>query len=124
MAEAPNKDDQPAATADATAGAGAPQRMGVRLAPVNNSDQQVVENRAAVNVAPGMVFLEFGFIEPNLLAALPRAAKQGGKLPQTVNGKLAVRAAMGYDRFVGLHQQNGGVLTALRAASTSAKEKH
>ena len=95
MAETPKKDDKPAATADTTAGAGAPQRMGVRLAPVNNSDQPVLANYAAVNVAPGMAFIDFGFLEPGLLAAIPRVAKQGGKLPQSVNGKLAVRVMPG-----------------------------
>lgn len=110
MAEAPKKDDKPeatttAASADTTAGAGTRQRMGVRLAPVNNSDQPVVANYATVNVAQGMVFIDFGFLEPGLLAALPRLAKQGGKLPQALDGKLAVRVAMGYDALQSLKRQ-------------------
>ena len=44
-----------------------------------------------------MAFIDFGFLEPGLLAAIPRVAKQGGKLPESVNGKLAVRVTMGYD---------------------------
>ena len=112
MADGPKKDDKPeASTTAATASttAGAPQRMAVRLAPVNNSDQPVLANYATVNVAPGMAFIDFGFLEPGLLAALPRVAKEGGKLPQSVNGKLAVRVAMGYDGLAGLHQQIGRV---------------
>jgi hypothetical protein len=127
MAEAPKKDDKPAATGADTGretAAGTRQRMGVRLAPVDNSDQPVLANYANVNVAPGMAFIDFGFLEPGLLNAIPRVAKEGGKLPQSVNGKLAVRVAMGYDGLAGLHQQIGRVLSALRAASTSAKEKH
>ena len=81
--------------------------MGVRLAPVDNSDQPIFANYAAVNAAPGMAFIDFGFIEPGLLAAIPRVAKQGGKLPQSVNGKLAVRVAIGCERLAGLHQQLG-----------------
>lgn len=123
MAEATKKDDKPAATsADTTAGTR--QRMGVRLASVNNSDQPVLANYVTVNVAPGMAFIDFGFIEPSLLAAIPRVAKQGGKLPQSVNGILAVRVVIGYDGLAGLHQQIGRVLAGLRAASTGAKEKH
>lgn len=122
MAEAPQKDDKPAATrADTTAGTR--QRMGVRLAPANNSDQPVLANYVTVNAAPGMAFIDFGFIEPGLLAAIPRVAKQGGKLPQSVNGKLAVRVAMGYDGLAGLHQQIGRVLGGLRAASAGTDEK-
>ena len=127
MADAPKKDDKPAATSADTAGgpaAGAPQRMGVRLAPVDNSDQPVLSNDAIVNVAPGMAFIDFGFLEPGLLAAIPRVASQGGKLPESVNGKLAVRVAMGYDSLSGLHQQIGRVLTSARAARADAKEKH
>ena len=122
MADAPKNDDKPAATsADTTAGTR--QRMGVRLAPVDNSDQPVLANYTLVNVAPGMAFLDFGFLEPSLMAAIPRVAKEGGKLPESVNGKLAVRVAMGYDGLAGLHQQIGRVLAGLRAASAAAREK-
>jgi hypothetical protein len=118
MADAPKKEDKTTAAPAAT-----PMRMGVRLTPVNNSDQPVLANYAIVNVAPGMAFIDFGFLEPSLLAAIPRVASQGGKLPQSVNGKLAVRVAMGYDAVAGLHQQLGRVLASLRAASAGAKEK-
>jgi hypothetical protein len=64
-----------------------------------------------------MMSLDFGFLEPGLLAAIPRVAKEGGKLPQSVNGKLAVRVAMGYDGLAGLHQQLGRVLAGVRAAT-------
>ena len=91
--------------------------MGVRLAPVDNSDQPVVANYTALNVSPGMVFVDFGFLEPGMLAALPRVAKEGGKLPERLNGKLAVRVAMGYDAMANLHQQLGRVLAGLEGAA-------
>ena len=123
MADTPKKDDKPATTAADTT-AGTRQRMGVRLAPVDNSDQPVLANYTAISLAPGMAFIDFGFLEPGLLAAIPRVAKEGGKLPQQVNGKLAVRVAMGYDGLAALHQQIGRVLNTLRTAGASAKEKH
>ncbi|MCC6212320.1 MAG: hypothetical protein IT513_14890, partial [Burkholderiales bacterium] len=98
-------------------------RLGIRLAPVDNSDQPVLANYTSISPAPGMAFIDFGFLEPALLAALPRAAKQGVKLPQSLNGKLAVRVAMGYDAAADLHQQLGRVLAGLRAATANAKEK-
>lgn len=116
MADAPKKDDKPAT---APAGTATRPRMGVRLAPLNNSDQPVLANYTTVNVAPGMAFIDFGFLEPSLLAAIPRVAKQGGKLPQSVNGKLAVRVAMGYDGLAGLHQQIGRVIAGIRQAAAS-----
>jgi len=88
-------------------------RMGIRLVPAGNSDQPVVANYTMLNVAPGMAFIDFGFLEPSVLSAIPRVAKQGGKLPESINGKLAVRVAMGYDALANLHQQLGRVLASV-----------
>src|SRR3954464_5519560 len=125
MADAKGKKDPEqatAATAEAAKG-GDRARLGIRLMPVDNSDQPVVANYTALNVAPGMVFIDFGFLEPAMLTALPRVAKSGGKLPESVNGKLAVRVAMGFDGLANLHQQLGRVLTGLRDAQASASKK-
>ncbi|MGB7540401.1 MAG: hypothetical protein WBM28_00090 [Burkholderiales bacterium] len=82
MAEASRKDAQDresaASAAPAAKQAGTENRsMGIRLAPVENSDQRVVANYCTINVAPGMVFIDFGFLEPAMLAALPRVARLG-----------------------------------------------
>ena len=98
-------------------------RLGIRLTPVGNSDQPVVANYAVLNVAPGMAFIDFGFLEPGMLAALPRVAKAGGKLPERLNGKLAVRVVLGYDALAGLHQQIGRVLTGLRQQQAAGSKK-
>ena len=90
--------------------------MGIRLVPVEDSDQPVFANYTSVNVAPGTVFIDFGFLEPGLLNALPRVAKEGGKLPESVNGKLAVRVAMGYDGVANMYQQLGQLLKGLNDA--------
>jgi hypothetical protein len=79
--------------------------MGIRLVPSGTSDQPVVANYTSINASPGMVFIDFGFLEPAMLSALPRVAKQGGKLPESLNGRLAVRVAMGPDALRGLKQQ-------------------
>lgn len=98
-------------------------QMGIRLAPVDNSDQPVVANYCAINVSPGMAFLDFGFLEPAMLAALPRVARSGGKLPERLNGKLAVRVVLGYDALANLHQQLGQVLKGLSEAARAAGAK-
>ena len=94
--------------------------LGVRLVPTSDSDQPVVANYTSLNVAPGMVFVDFGFLEPGILAALPRVARSGGKLPERLNGRLAVRVALGYDAVAGLHQQLGQVLRSLGQAQARA----
>lgn len=124
MAEAKGKKGtEPAAGSEAVPGAATQAKgvnLGIRLVPGNNSDQPVVANYTVLNTAPGMAFIDFGFLEPSLLTALPRLAQQGGKLPETINGKLAVRVTMGYDALAILHQQLGRVLASVsqqRAAS-------
>lgn len=98
--------------------------LSLRLAPVNNSDQPVVANTSSVHLAPGMAYIDFGFIEPGVLAALPRVAQQGGKLPEEINGKLAVRVVMGFDVLAGLQQQLTRVMGELaKAAQRGAVEK-
>ena len=99
-------------------------RLDVRLVPVGNSDQPVVANYCSISVSPGIAFIDFGFLEPGMLAALPRLAREGGKLPERLNGKLAVRVALGYDAIAGLHQQIGRVLTGLRQQQASGSKKN
>ena len=123
MADTTKKDEE---QQDAGAKQGGAQRtpMGIRLAPVNGSDQPVLANYTALSAAPGMVFVDFGFLEPAMLAALPRVAKSGGKLPERLNGRLAVRVALGYDALANLHQQLGQVMQGLaRQAQARAKKE-
>jgi len=125
MADAPKKDTQGNINATAVPAHGKPDRpggMAIRLAPVNNSDQLVVANYTVLNISPGMVFVDFGFLEPGMLAALPRVAKEGGKLPERLNGKLAVRVAMGYDAVANLHQQLGRMLAGLSEVSEKGRK--
>src|SRR5436189_97398 len=49
--------------------------LGVRLVPAGDSDQPRVANYTALTLAPGMAFIDFGFFEPAMLAALPRVAQ-------------------------------------------------
>ena len=93
--------------------------LNIQLAPVDNSDQPVLANFTHLNGAPGMVFVDFGFLEPAALDALSRLARSGGKIPETLTGKLAVRVALGYDTLAALHQQLGQVVAGLRAQNAA-----
>ena len=117
--DAQEKEIGGAKPAEAQAGAGNKQ-LAVRLAPVENSDQPVVANYCTINVSPGMAFIDFGFLEPRMLASLPRMASSGGKMPERINGRLAVRVALGYDGLAYLHQQLDQVLKGLSQAATRA----
>jgi hypothetical protein len=95
---------------------GSTRTLAVRLVPANQSEHPVVANYSAINLAPGMAFIDFGFIEPSVLASLPRAAQQGG-LPESLTGRLAVRVALGYDSLAQLQQQLTRVLGDLAKAA-------
>jgi hypothetical protein len=96
--------------------------LGIRLVPSGDSDQPVVANYSALTLAPGMGFLDFGFLEPAMLAALPRVAKEGGKLPESINGRLAVRVALSYETLANLQQQLTKALAGLQAAAKRGGE--
>ena len=124
MAEG-KKDSGAAAAAVATAAASETKSIGmsVRLAPSGDSDRPVFSNFTNVNVAPGTVFVDFGFLEPGVLSALPQMVKDGNKLPEAINGRLSVRVAMGLDAMANLHQQLSRVIASLNAAAAEAQKK-
>lgn len=93
----------------------------VQLKPVNNSDQPLSVNYTGCSVAPGVVYLDFGFVEPALLAALSRNAKAGQPIPTMVEGKLAVRVGLGYDALQNLYRQLDGVLRGLSSGIQGKK---
>ena len=97
--------------------------LGVRLAPSGDSDRPVFSNFTNVNVAPGTVFIDFGFLEPGVLSALPQMVREGSKLPEAINGRLSVRVAMGLDAMANLHQQLTRVIAGLNAAAAEAQKK-
>ena len=97
--------------------------LNIRLQPVDDSDLPVLSNFVRLNGAPGMVFVDFGFLEPSALTALSQLARTGGKIPETLQGKLAVRIALGFDAVAGLHQQLGQVLANIQAQAQQRTEK-
>lgn len=77
-------------------------------------DQPVLANYAAVSVAQGLAYLDFGFIEPAALAVVAQAAQQGKPLPKTLRGRRAVRVAVGLDVLQRFQQQLNQAAAQLR----------
>ena len=80
--------------------------LGVRLVPVNNSDQPLFANYTTVNATPGVAFLDFAFLEPSVLLALPHVEK----VPESINGRLVVRVALAPDALQNLARQLNALL--------------
>ena len=90
--------------------------LNVRLKPSESSGHPRATNNTNVTVAKGIVYLDFGFIEPTLLAAIAKTSKDGQAAPKGLEGTLVTRVAMSVDVLARLHQQIQQVLVGLRDA--------
>ena len=90
--------------------------LNVRLKPGEQSAHPRATNYTNVGVAQGIAYLDFSFIEPTLLAAIAKTAKDGQAAPKGLDGTLVTRVAMGVDVLARLHQQIQQVLVGLREA--------
>jgi hypothetical protein len=90
--------------------------LNVRLKPGEPSAHPKAANYTNVSVAQGIAYLDFGFIESALLAAIAKTAKDGQPAPKGLDGHLVTRVAMGVDVLVRLQQQIQQVLASLREA--------
>lgn len=90
--------------------------LNVRLKPSESSAHPLAANYTNVGVAQGVAYLDFGFIEPSLLAAIAQTAKDGQAAPKGLEGHIVTRVAMPIDTLVQLHQQLQQILMNIRAA--------
>jgi hypothetical protein len=90
--------------------------LNVRLKPIESSAHPRATNYTTVGVAQGIAYVDFGFIEPALLAAIAKTAKDGQAAPKGLEGSLVTRVAMGVDVLARLHQQIQQVLVGLGPA--------
>lgn len=88
----------------------------VRLRPVEQSDQPIMANFSTVSVAQGIAYLDFGFIEPALLAKVMVDSQNGQALPGHVEGKLVTRVSLGLDVLTRLQGQMQQVFVGMRQA--------
>jgi hypothetical protein len=90
--------------------------LNVRLKPSEASAHPRATNYTNVGVAQGTAYVDFGFIEPALLAAIAKTAKHDQASPKGLDGTLVTRVAMGVNVLARLHQQIQQVLAGLRDA--------
>jgi hypothetical protein len=90
--------------------------LNVRLKASEPSAHPRATNYTNVGVAQGIAYVDFGFIEPTLLVAIAKTAKDGQTAPKGVDGTLVTRMAMPLESLGRLHQQLQQVLITLQAA--------
>jgi hypothetical protein len=89
--------------------------LNVRLKPSDSSAHPRAANYTNVGVAQGIAYVDFGFIEPALLAAIAKTAKDGQAAPKGLDGHLVTRVAMDIGALARLQQQIQQVLAGLQA---------
>jgi hypothetical protein len=87
--------------------------LNVRLKPSESSAHPLAANYTNVGVAQRIAYLDFGFIEPALLAAIAKTAKDGQAAPKGLDGHLVTRVAMDVGALARLHQQIQQVLVGI-----------
>jgi hypothetical protein len=92
--------------------------LNVRLKSNDSSSHPRAANYTNVGVAQGIAYVDFGFIEPAMLAAIAKTAKNGQAAPKGIDGQLVTRVAIGVDVLARLHQQIQQMLVGLRDASS------
>ena len=90
--------------------------LNVRLKPSESSAHPRATNHTNVGIAQGIAYVDFGFIEPGLLAAIAKTAKDGQVAPKGLEGAFVTRVAMSVDVLARLHQQIQQVLVGMRDA--------
>ena len=93
--------------------------LNVRLKPTESSAHPRATNYTNVGIAQGIAYVDFGFIEPTLLAAIAKTAKDGQSAPKGLEGS---RVAMGVDVLARLHQQIQQVLVTMRDAQQTKQK--
>jgi hypothetical protein len=96
--------------------------VNVRLQAVDQSDQPIASNVATVTVAQGIAYVDFGFIEPALLARVALDSQHGKTLPEQVDGKLVVRVSLGLDVMARLQGQMQQVFLSMRQAQVNGAQ--
>ncbi len=96
-------------------------QLALHLRPTDLSDRALVSNVSAVHAGSGMVFIDFGFVEQQVIAEVSRAVR-AGQAANGIQGRLECRIAMGVADVAQLTQQLQQVLVSLRKAAATERQ--
>jgi len=111
-ARGPNLRPVPPARSRSTRG------VAVQMSASAESEVPVFSNFVTVNAGAGTAMIEFGFIDPVAITNASQAALAGKPLPAHLEGRLAVRVALGYDTLANLHKRLTQALANMGAGRT------
>ena len=86
-------------------------QVNLRLRAVEKSDRAVVSNISMVQPSSGLVYIDFGFLEQQMMDQIGNAAR-AGESNITIDGRLECRIAMTPENMAQLARQLNQVLAA------------
>ena len=86
----------------------------VRLTTGLQASQPVLSNYTVASVAQGLAYLDFGFVEPSLMAAIHQSLHQDKALPKLLEGRLTTRVVLPLEALLSLQQQLAHVVVGLQ----------
>ena len=80
-------------------------QVGIRMQQGEHTGQPIYSNFTAVQGGQGVIFVDFGFLEPQAMQSLARLKQSGEKVPETIGARMACRMAISVDAAANLNKQ-------------------
>lgn len=80
-------------------------QVGIRMQQGEHTGQPIYSNFTAVQDGEGIVFIDFGFLEPQAMQALARMTQSGKKVPETISARMSCRMVISVDAAANLERQ-------------------
>lgn len=89
----------------------------LRMQQGEHTGQPLYSNFASIQGGQGVVIVDFGFIDPQIVNAINRKIKAGEKAPDMVDAKMSCRMAISIDAAVNLSMQLNQLLQKKQSGS-------
>lgn len=94
-------------------------QVGIRMQQGEHTGQPIYANFTAVQGGQGVVFVDFGFLEPQALQSLARMTQSAEKAPETIGARMSSRMAISVDAAANLARQLNQLLQPKAAKATN-----
>ena len=100
-------------------------QVGIRMQQGEHTGQPIYSNFTAVQGGQGVVFVDFGFLEPQALQSLAQMNQAGKKVPETIGARMSSRMAISVDAAANLARQLNQLFQpqAAKVAETAKSEE-
>ena len=98
-------------------------QVNIKMQQGEHTGQPIYSNITAVQSGPGVVIVDFGFLDPQTINALNRKAKSGEKT-QTVNARMSCRMAISVETANQLARQLNQLIQSKTGTQPQAEQQN